>query len=59
MGYKKDCRKKKQRTLQQLAFAEKKKYDKQMQGKKTKLVPHPTLPKTFIEKIIEDDATIL
>lgn len=25
-----------------------------MKGKKTKLVPHPTIPKTFIEIIIDE-----
>lgn len=32
-----------------------KKHNKIMAGKKTILVPHPTVPKTFIEKIVDND----
>lgn len=63
MGYKKDQRKKKhrqkatgaihERTGRDVALSEKRKHDKAMQGKKTVMVPHPTLPKTWIEKIID------
>jgi len=58
MSYKKYTRKKREKTLQQIAFATKKKHEKSMQGKRTILVPHPTIPNTMIEKIIEDDSTL-
>lgn len=41
------------KSLQEVAFQEKKKHDNLLKGKRTILVPHPTVPKTLIEKVIE------
>ncbi len=46
-------RKRRNKNLQQKAFSEKKKHDREMKGKRTVLIPHPTIPKTFIEKVVE------
>ena len=59
MGSRKYIRRRKEKTLQEAAFDTKKKYEKSMQGKRTILVPHPTVPNTMIEKIIENDSNIL
>ena len=38
----------------QKAEAAKAKYDAQMKGKKVIVVPHPTVPKTWISKYIDE-----
>jgi uncharacterized protein YbbC (DUF1343 family) len=52
MNYKKSYRKK-EKTIQQKASEGKKKYNKTIKGKKVILIPHPTIPNTMIEKIVE------
>lgn len=54
MGYKRDCRIKKEKRMRDFALSEKKKHDKDLKGKKTVLVPHPDLPRTWIEKVIDE-----
>lgn len=41
-------------TAQKQAQAAKEKHDRLMKGKKTILVPHPTIPKLWIEKIVSE-----
>jgi len=53
-SYRKDQKRKKEKSMRQIALAEKKRQDNRMKGKKTKMVPHPTAPRAYIEIIIED-----
>lgn len=55
MAYKQDRRRKKQESMQAKALKVKKKHEALNKGKKTKMVPHPDLPRTFIEVVIEDE----
>ena len=61
MGMRKYDAKRKEKNLLKKAFSPlenaqklKEEYDKKMEGKKTILVPHPTQPRCWIEKIIEE-----
>lgn len=53
MGYRRKERQRKEKTLQKRASQEKKKYDKEMENVKVVWVPHPTIPRTMIQKIIK------
>jgi hypothetical protein len=46
-------RKRRNKNLQAQAFKQVKKHEKEMKGKLTVLIPHPTIPKTMIEKIVD------
>lgn len=49
-----DAKKKKEtNTYRNQALRKKRQHDKRMEGKKTKLVPHPTIKGAMIERIIE------
>ena len=52
MTTRKNRRLKRDKSLQERAFSNKAKHEKQNAGKKMKLIPHPTIPKTWIE--VED-----
>ena len=61
MGMRKYEVKRKERNLQKKTLSPqytaqelKAEHDRQMKGKKTILVPHPTQPRCWIEKIIEE-----
>lgn len=48
MSYKQYRRRRRERSLQQQAICAKHKYEAQVDVTNTRLVPHPTVPKTFI-----------
>jgi hypothetical protein len=53
MGYKRDSKKKAGRKKLAKAFKKDPTLLDPHKGKKTVLVPHPDLPRTFIEKVVE------
>lgn len=54
MAQKRLWKRKREKSLQQIAFEEKKNHNVNMEGKKVILVPHPTIQKTLIEKIVDE-----
>jgi len=54
MGYKRYVQNKVKKAGRKTAFKLKKKHDVDMSGKTTILVPHPDIPKTFIEVIVDE-----
>lgn len=45
---------KKNRSAMEIAREAQEKYARRMEGVKTILVPHPTIPKLWIEKIVKE-----
>ena len=44
----------KEKTAHEKALEQKAKYDKSMEGIETKLIPHPTSPRAWIEVIVNE-----
>ena len=42
-------------SAHELGLKKKAEHDKFMKGKRVRIIPHPTIPRTWIEKIVNED----